>query len=332
MGGWAGWLGGCPRERGGVYPLSRGGCGPPGGTACCSPPPAGSHRPLGLEGWRFAFLSLAAVSGAAGVANLLLTEDPLYERRRRRQRQQAPAAAADALAAVVVDGEAAAAGGEAGPDAIAAGRAAAEEAELEAVERRSPSSDRSGVGGRPAGWDGGGSPGGQPGAGSSRDGPDPRPRPSKAGSPSAPAWRQQRGGWLRTPLRSAQGLLAAARPVAREVASVLRIPTFRIIVLQVSSGTAGPAVVQLRFSCCLAPLRCHLPVAGMRQAAPHWTVQRCSAPLLPFPPPPPRPCPLLSSQHFLSFLPRRLSSCRASWDPSPGPHSSSSPSTSSSWA
>ncbi|EFN50878.1 hypothetical protein CHLNCDRAFT_141677 [Chlorella variabilis] len=150
-----------------------------------------SHRPLGLEGWRFAFLSLAAVSGAAGVANLLLTEDPLYERRRRRQRQQAPAAAADALAAVVVDGEAAAAGGEAGPDAIAAGRAAAEEAELEAVERRSPSSDRSG----------------------------------------------QRGGWLRTPLRSAQGLLAAARPVAREVASVLRIPTFRIIVLQGIMGS-----------------------------------------------------------------------------------------------
>ncbi|EFN50877.1 hypothetical protein CHLNCDRAFT_55462 [Chlorella variabilis] len=58
-----------------------------------------------------------------------------------------------------------------------------------------------------------------------------------AGSPSAPAWRQQRGGWLRTPLRSAQGLLAAARPVAREVASVLRIPTFRIIVLQGIMGS-----------------------------------------------------------------------------------------------
>eukprot|EP00887_Chlorella_sp_A99_P006616 scaffold3.g6616.t1 len=36
----------------------------------------GSRRPLGVEGWRFAFLSMAAVSAAAGVASLLWAGDP----------------------------------------------------------------------------------------------------------------------------------------------------------------------------------------------------------------------------------------------------------------
>ena len=48
----------------------------------------GGHRPLGLEGWRFAFLSLAAVSAAAGVANLLLTEDPQWAEQQQLQRQR----------------------------------------------------------------------------------------------------------------------------------------------------------------------------------------------------------------------------------------------------
>lgn len=39
-------------------------------------PAAASHRPLGIEGWRVAFVSLAATSAAAGAANLLLAEDP----------------------------------------------------------------------------------------------------------------------------------------------------------------------------------------------------------------------------------------------------------------
>ena len=41
-----------------------------------APPAAGAHRPLGIDGWRLAFLAVAAVSALAGLLNALFTQDP----------------------------------------------------------------------------------------------------------------------------------------------------------------------------------------------------------------------------------------------------------------
>lgn len=38
---------------------------------------AGSHRPLGIDGWRLACLVVALVSAAVGLLNLAFTRDPL---------------------------------------------------------------------------------------------------------------------------------------------------------------------------------------------------------------------------------------------------------------
>jgi hypothetical protein len=40
---------------------------------------AGHFRPLGIEGWRFAFLTVAAVSALIGVATFLLAHDPRFK-------------------------------------------------------------------------------------------------------------------------------------------------------------------------------------------------------------------------------------------------------------
>jgi hypothetical protein len=37
---------------------------------------AGSHRPLGIDGWRVAFLTVAALSALAGMLNIAFTRDP----------------------------------------------------------------------------------------------------------------------------------------------------------------------------------------------------------------------------------------------------------------
>ncbi len=39
---------------------------------------AGSTSPFGIEGWRFAFLSVALVSIAIGVGNFMLAHDPRF--------------------------------------------------------------------------------------------------------------------------------------------------------------------------------------------------------------------------------------------------------------
>lgn len=37
---------------------------------------AGSHRPLGLDGWRLAFVTVAAISALTGLLNAAFTQDP----------------------------------------------------------------------------------------------------------------------------------------------------------------------------------------------------------------------------------------------------------------
>ena len=43
--------------------------------SCCL---AGAHRPLGIEGWRFAFLTVAAVSLVVGLLNIFFVHDPSW--------------------------------------------------------------------------------------------------------------------------------------------------------------------------------------------------------------------------------------------------------------
>ena len=43
-----------------------------------APHHAGHTHPLGIEGWRFAFLTVAAVSVAIGVATFFLAHDPRF--------------------------------------------------------------------------------------------------------------------------------------------------------------------------------------------------------------------------------------------------------------
>ena len=40
---------------------------------------AGGFKPLGIDGWRFAFLSVALVSIAIGVGNFLYAHDPRFK-------------------------------------------------------------------------------------------------------------------------------------------------------------------------------------------------------------------------------------------------------------
>ena len=44
-----------------------------------------AHNPLGIEGWRFVFLSVAAVSAVAGTLNQLFAHDPTFARRHQEQ-------------------------------------------------------------------------------------------------------------------------------------------------------------------------------------------------------------------------------------------------------
>lgn len=159
---------------------------------------AGSHRPLGMEGWRFAFLSLACVSAATGVANLLLATDPL--------RDQPPLSAAHALSK---SGRVSAAELELLQPGSVTGAATGQqlatpcqhgESEAEALSRRQPHDSASSS--------------------------CARQQPALAGSFPAFQGSQSKQRWC-----AAMG--PAARQIAADIWSVLRIPTFGIIVAQV---------------------------------------------------------------------------------------------------
>ncbi|PRW32866.1 MFS general substrate transporter isoform A [Chlorella sorokiniana] len=47
-----------------------------------------AHSPLGMEGWRFVFLSVAVVSAITGLLNYLFVHDPTFHRHQQQQQQQ----------------------------------------------------------------------------------------------------------------------------------------------------------------------------------------------------------------------------------------------------
>ncbi|KAI3436365.1 hypothetical protein D9Q98_002418 [Chlorella vulgaris] len=162
----------------------------------------GSHRPLGMEGWRFAFLSLACVSAATGVANLLLATDPL--------RDQPPLSAAHAISK---SGRVSAAELELLQPGSVTGAATGQqlatpwqhgESEAEALSRRQPHDSASSS--------------------------CARQQPALAGSFPAFQGSQSKQRWC-----AAMG--PAARQIAADIGSVLRIPTFGIIVAQGIMGS-----------------------------------------------------------------------------------------------
>ncbi|KAL4424385.1 hypothetical protein ABPG75_001686, partial [Micractinium tetrahymenae] len=178
----------------------------------------GAHRPLGLEGWRFAFVSLAAVAAAAGVANLIFTEDPL--------RQQPAAAKAGYKVPSRGSPAAAAAGAPAGSWEEAGGDEGGDSERQPlrwgaAQERGSPRQ-------RPAAA----SKPGLAAAGrlSTCSSPGSEPCCQAAGQPEQP-----HGG----PQEKELPLRARAQHIGAEVLAVLRIPTFALIVVQASGGIAG---------------------------------------------------------------------------------------------
>lgn len=199
----------------------------------------GSHRVLGLEGWRFAFLSLAGVSAAAGTANLLLTEDP--QKDPQRSMQQDELALLDSKEpGITVDGAsggAAPASGIAVPasgshsaeetakakelaSAPAAGPPDAADSELQLLRRQLFSSNSSAGSGDDSGY---------------IQEPLPATRQRSPGTPSATNERQGHMPRLQDSNTRKQ-LLPAARAILADVGRVVRIPTFLIIVLQ---GIAG---------------------------------------------------------------------------------------------
>ena len=199
----------------------------------------GGHRPLGMEGWRFAFLSLAAVSAAAGVANLLLTEDPQRAQQQQllRQRQWQQQLGEQAQ-------------GEEGKEvAPAAGAAAA------GAHARSPQA--------PAGWR-------QPVTAALPAGPDhsvaaaeTEPlRPNTSAALSVTPAHQPKPQQLSLPLPAAP--LQQLKGVLREVGSVVRIPTFLIIVLQARLrplAAQACSLIELRLAASLPPRTAADPLA-----------------------------------------------------------------------
>lgn len=179
------------------------------------PPFPGARRPLGLDGWRFAFVSLAAVSAAAGVANLLLTEEPLRQQQHAAPKagwtppcQGSPAAAPGAAAAPASPWCEAAAGGGDG-------------------ERQ------------PLRW------------GAPREGGSPRQRAAAASKEWAAAEPSGEPGWQAASGRQQHvgacdgpglPLREQARRICAEVLCVLRVPTFVLIVVQASRGPRGAHV------------------------------------------------------------------------------------------
>lgn len=195
------------------------------------PLPAGAHRPLGLEGWRFAFLSLAAISAATGAANLLLTEDPLHVQPGAPaplMGGKAPArgrAAAAAAAEAGIEGEAgvasAPAGADEGDDAEAGLAAGEQDSERQPLRAAGQGQLSSGEGEGSSGGGGGGpSPARAGGAGS-------KPALAGIGQEDSAYGRSVSVRLPQVPLRE------RVRGIAAEVATVVRIPTFLIIVAQV---------------------------------------------------------------------------------------------------
>lgn len=163
---------------------------------------AGSYRPLGLDGWRVAFGSLAAAAAAAGIANLVLAADPL--RRGPQSSPQLPEDEAEARQA-----------SHRGRGSVKQGAAPAGPEEELALLRRP---ERVSVATNSSSSE---APADEHAQGST-DGPGSGAGPNQAdqvelGVPPPPA----------QPRLDLRGLLA-------DVASVLRIPTFLIIVLQAS--------------------------------------------------------------------------------------------------
>lgn len=198
---------------------------------------AGAHRPLGLEGWRFAFLALAAVSAATGVANLLLTEDPPREAQRQQQQRQRQLGRLPLLAPGRQPGSL-----EEPAEAVAdapAGPGEGDEGQTAPLQHHS-------VTVLPI----------EGGSGAST----PRPPPTPPETPRPPAAvlhysSSLAAGSLR---HRRQRAVAQLREVTSEIGAVLRIPTFLLIVAQVwaclkccaSRGTVPAAGCSC---CCTAP-------------------------------------------------------------------------------
>lgn len=182
---------------------------------CCALIHPGAHRPLGLDGWRFAFVSLAAVSAATGAANLLYTEDPLRQQQQQHAsgkagRSQAGAAASEAPAPQTGPWEEGAAGDR--------------------------DSER-----QPLRWGGareGGSPRQRPAAAGKQDLAAAESSPARSHDSSEPSCQAAPG--LQLNGGSSDGrappLGAQWRRIGAEVLAVLRVPTFVLIVVQASRG------------------------------------------------------------------------------------------------
>ncbi len=57
---------------------------------------AGAHRPLGIEGWRFAFLTVAVVSVVVGLLNIIFVHDPSWAQHEAHETHEARGAGAAA--------------------------------------------------------------------------------------------------------------------------------------------------------------------------------------------------------------------------------------------
>lgn len=166
--------------------------------------PAGAHAPLGMQGWRFAFLSLALVSAATGAANLLLTVDP------QRQGQQLSLPRHQDSLSLLQQEQALQ---QLSTLAVAGVPAGAEPEEGAAGERQTL---------LPASREVSGSLVPADGSRSKPDVPGQWPGEAAAAPPS---------------------MSAGARQVAGEVGHVLRTPTFAIIVVQASTHLAWDSLI-----------------------------------------------------------------------------------------
>lgn len=180
----------------------------------CDACAAGAHRPLGLDGWRVAFASLAAAAAVAGAANLALAADPL----RPAGGAQPPPKLARVEVAALPPVRHGSGSRKHGSAAVAAPAGPDEELELLALLQR-----------QGAGLGGGDSRSTEAPADGHLEGP--------ADGPSSGGVSQLDPPEHRAPPPPAQPRLDL-RGLAADVASVLRIPTFLIIVLQ-AGGRLG---------------------------------------------------------------------------------------------